>query len=79
MTKAKPKRTKKEAPKIVQKNPPTHANKIIRDVGRFHLLAWGGGQVTIPKDMTKNLNLDNKDKIMIEGTPDKITITKLNP
>ena len=52
-----------------------------RDVGRYHQLAWGGGQVTIPKDLVRDLNLKNKDKIFIEYDSKKkeIRITKLNP
>ena len=37
-----------------------------RDVGRYHKLPWGGGQVTISKDLVKLLNLRNKDKLLIE-------------
>jgi len=50
-----------------------------RDVGRYHRLAWGGGQVTIPKDLVKALALKNKDKLMIEYDEKKkeIKITKL--
>jgi bifunctional DNA-binding transcriptional regulator/antitoxin component of YhaV-PrlF toxin-antitoxin module len=51
-----------------------------RDVGRYHKLPWGGGQITIPKDLVKEMKLENKDKIMIEYDSSKksITITKLN-
>ena len=51
-----------------------------RDVGRYHKLQWGGGKITIPKDLVKEMRLENKDKIMIEYDPAKksITITKLN-
>lgn len=51
-----------------------------RDVGRYHKLQWGGGQITIPKDLVQEMKLENRDKIMIEYDPNKksITITKLN-
>ncbi len=54
---------------------------MIRDVGRYHQLAWGGGQITIPKELVKALDLNNKDKIYIEFDPKKkeLRITKLNP
>lgn len=42
-----------------------------RDVGRYHKLPWGGGQLTIPKDLVKELKLDNKDKVLIEYDPNK--------
>lgn len=50
-----------------------------RDVGRYHKLPWGGGQLTIPKDLVKELKLNNKDKVLIEYDPDKkeLKITKL--
>jgi bifunctional DNA-binding transcriptional regulator/antitoxin component of YhaV-PrlF toxin-antitoxin module len=50
-----------------------------RDVGRYHKLAWGGGQVTIPKDLVKALSLKNKEKLMLEYDEKKkeIKITKL--
>lgn len=38
----------------------------MRDVGRFHTLPWGGGQITIPSDLTKKISLKNKEKVMIE-------------
>ena len=37
-----------------------------RDVGRYHKLPWGGGQITVPKDLVKEIELENKDKVMIE-------------
>ncbi|HIE34523.1 MAG TPA: AbrB/MazE/SpoVT family DNA-binding domain-containing protein [Candidatus Altiarchaeales archaeon] len=50
-----------------------------RDVGRYHKLPWGGGQLTIPKDLVKTLNLKNKDKVLMEYDPKKkeLKITKL--
>ncbi|MFC2154289.1 AbrB/MazE/SpoVT family DNA-binding domain-containing protein [Candidatus Altiarchaeota archaeon] len=55
--------------------------KMPRDVGRYHELAWGGGQITIPKELVKGLNLKNKDKIFIEFDSKKkeLRVTKLNP
>ena len=38
----------------------------MRDVGRYHKLPWGGGQITIPSDLAEKINLKNKDKVMIE-------------
>lgn len=54
---------------------------MIRDVGRYHQLAWGGGQITIPKELVKALDLKNKDKIYIEFDTKKkeLKISKLNP
>ncbi|MFH1125621.1 MAG: AbrB/MazE/SpoVT family DNA-binding domain-containing protein [Candidatus Altiarchaeota archaeon] len=51
-----------------------------RDVGRYHKLPWGGGQITIPKDLVKEMRLENKDKIMIEydSAKKELKITKLN-
>lgn len=51
----------------------------MRDAGRFHRLPWGGGQLTIPKDIVKALNLKNKDKVLIKYDPknEEIKITKL--
>ena len=37
-----------------------------RDVGRYHKLKWGGGQITLPKDLVEDLGLHNKDKVLIE-------------
>ncbi len=50
-----------------------------RDVGRYHKLPWGGGQLTIPKDLVKELNLGNKDKVLLEYDSGKneLRITKL--
>ncbi|HDH41814.1 MAG TPA: AbrB/MazE/SpoVT family DNA-binding domain-containing protein [Candidatus Altiarchaeales archaeon] len=50
-----------------------------RDVGRYHKLPWGGGQLTIPKDLVKELKLENKDKVLIEYDSNKreLKITKL--
>ncbi len=50
-----------------------------RDVGRYHKLPWGGGQLTIPKDLVGELKLTNKDKVLIEYDPAKkeMRITKL--
>lgn len=50
-----------------------------RDVGRYHRLPWGGGQITISKDLVKLLDLQNKDKVLIEYDEDEkqIKITKL--
>ncbi len=39
---------------------------IKRNVGRYYKLSWGGGQITIPKDMAKEIEFKNKDKTMIE-------------
>jgi bifunctional DNA-binding transcriptional regulator/antitoxin component of YhaV-PrlF toxin-antitoxin module len=51
-----------------------------RDVGRYHKLPWGGGQITIPKDLVREMRLDNKDKVMVEydSIKKEIRITKLN-
>jgi len=38
----------------------------MRDTGRYHKLPWGGGQLTISKDLVKLLELENKDKVLIE-------------
>ncbi len=50
-----------------------------RDVGRYHKLPWGGGQLTIPKDLVRELKLENKDKVLIEYDSNKreLRITKL--
>jgi bifunctional DNA-binding transcriptional regulator/antitoxin component of YhaV-PrlF toxin-antitoxin module len=50
-----------------------------RDVGRYHKLPWGGGQLTIPKDLVKELKLTNKDKVLLEYDIEKkeLKITKL--
>ncbi|MBN2014273.1 MAG: AbrB/MazE/SpoVT family DNA-binding domain-containing protein [Candidatus Altiarchaeota archaeon] len=50
-----------------------------RDVGRYHKLPWGGGQLTIPKDLVKELRLNNKEKVLLEYDPNKkeLRITKL--
>ncbi|MDD5111196.1 MAG: AbrB/MazE/SpoVT family DNA-binding domain-containing protein [Candidatus Altiarchaeota archaeon] len=51
-----------------------------RDVGRYHKLPWGGGQITIPKDLVKEMRLENKDKLFIEYDPVKkeLKIARLN-
>ncbi|MEA1924404.1 MAG: AbrB/MazE/SpoVT family DNA-binding domain-containing protein [Candidatus Altiarchaeota archaeon] len=50
-----------------------------RDVGRYHKLPWGGGQITVSKDLVKLLNLTNKDKVLIEYDEGKgeLKISKL--
>jgi len=50
-----------------------------RDVGRYHKLPWGGGQLTIPKDLVKALNLGNREKVMLEYDEDNegLRITRL--
>jgi|GEM_PF-1619159 bifunctional DNA-binding transcriptional regulator/antitoxin component of YhaV-PrlF toxin-antitoxin module len=51
-----------------------------RDVGRYHKLPWGGGQITIPKDLVKEMKLESKDKLMIEydSIKKELKISKLN-
>lgn len=51
----------------------------MRDKGRYHRLPWGGGQITISKEMAKDLNLKDKDKLLIEYDTEKkeLLITKL--
>jgi len=39
---------------------------IKRNVGRYHKLVWGGGQITIPRDLAREIEFKNKDKMMIE-------------
>lgn len=84
MTKAKPKtKGKKKTPapvkKAVEKPVPAPAKKNTRDVGRFHELKWGGGQITIPKNLVSAIGLENKDKVMISKKGSSIIIEKLNP
>jgi hypothetical protein len=54
------------------------ATKDLRDVGRFHLLTWGGGQITIPKELVQFLPFKNTDKLMLQYSDDGLTISKLN-
>jgi len=67
---------KKEKPKTQTKK-----QAILRDVGRYHELTWGGGQVTISKELKKNLPWENKDKIFVEydEAADELRISRLNP
>ncbi len=51
-----------------------------RDVGRYHRLPWGGGQITFPKALAQfQTFLDNTDKVLVEydQIEEKITITRL--
>lgn len=50
-----------------------------RDTGRYHKLPWGGAQITISKDLVKELKLHNKDKVLLEYDPKKkeLKVTKL--
>ena len=50
-----------------------------RDRGRFHLLWWDGGQITISRDLAKELPFGNKDKVLIEYDKDKeaLVVTEL--
>lgn len=54
-------------------------NRMKRDVGRYHKLPWGGGQITVPKELVEELGLNNKDKLLIEYDPRKkeLKLTKL--
>jgi len=52
--------------------------KNLRDVGRFHQLAWGGGQITVPKELVQYLPFENTDKLMIEYEKGELIVTKLN-
>ncbi len=51
----------------------------MRDSGRYHKLPWGGGQITLPKDLVEALKLKNKDKVMLEYDEEtnELKITKL--
>jgi len=42
-----------------------------RDRGRFHLLWWGGGQITISRDLARELPFKNKNKVLIEYDKEK--------
>jgi len=48
-----------------------------RDVGRFHTLPWGGGQVTIGKDLAKLIQWRNGQKVLIVVEDKITTITEL--
>lgn len=74
--KTKPKATPKAKPeetKTTQEEP-----TLIRDVGRYHQLGWGGGQITVPKEMVPVLDLSNKDKLMLVAKEGELIVTKLN-
>ncbi len=51
----------------------------MRDSGRYHKLPWGGGQITLSKDLVKVLDLKNKDKVLIEydEASGEVKVTKL--
>ncbi|HIE33679.1 MAG TPA: AbrB/MazE/SpoVT family DNA-binding domain-containing protein [Candidatus Altiarchaeales archaeon] len=51
----------------------------MRYASRFHKLRCGGGQLTIPKDLVKALNLGNREKVMLEYDEDNegLRITRL--
>ena len=51
----------------------------MRDAGRYHKLPWGGGQLTLSKDLVKKLKLENKDKVLIEydESTGELRVTKL--
>jgi hypothetical protein len=52
---------------------------VVRDVGRFHQLRWGGGQVTVSKELTARLPWDSKSKLLLELEGGVLRLSLLNP
>lgn len=51
-----------------------------RDVGRYYILHWGGGEIIISSDMARDIDwLKNKDRIIVEHDKEKkeLKLTKL--
>ena len=38
---------------------------------------YGGGQITVPKEMVNALGYENKEKLKLEYTNNKLIVTKL--
>lgn len=49
-----------------------------RDIGRFHILGWGGGQITLPKELVPSIPWKNKDKLFLELEDGVLRISRLN-
>jgi len=54
---------------------------VLRDVGRYHQLRWGGGQVTLSKEMAAQLPWGNATKLFLVYDPQAgtLTLSELNP
>jgi hypothetical protein len=55
------------------------ADGLRTDVGRYHTLQWGGGQITIPKELMQYIPWKNREKIWIELGRGELTLRLLNP
>jgi len=51
----------------------------MKDTGKFHLLKWGGAQITLPKNLVEQMGYINKEKLLLDYDSKKkeLRISKL--
>ncbi len=50
----------------------------LKTASRFYINStYGGGQITVPKEMVEVLGYKNKEKLKLEYSDNKLTITRL--
>jgi len=51
---------------------------LIKTASRFYINStYGGGQITVPKEMVNALGYKNKEKLKLEYKNNKLTVTRL--